>query len=154
MALPPRASKPHLAPWRERQIALQPVTPPAPAPRKEEPLMAIEIHAAPPCPTCAHLAVCNRTASLRGLEARGKLDLPPLADGVRLVINASVECDAYMELVPIVPLATAAAQPPRKPTAGEVVLGARKKRVVSPQGRAAIAAAAQRRWHPELSAGE
>jgi hypothetical protein len=51
--------------------------------------------AAPPCASCAHEPVCALRAAFEGM-ATVETSAPPLPDGLRLTLAASVECSHFL----------------------------------------------------------
>lgn len=60
------------------------------------PIRRVELDiAAPPCASCAHEPVCALRAAFEGM-ATVETAAPPLPDGLRLTLSASVECSHFL----------------------------------------------------------
>ena len=74
----------------------QPQPEPKEAPRSLTMTRHVQLEvAAPPCASCAHEPVCALRAAFEGM-ATVETAAPPLPDGLRLTLTASVECSHFL----------------------------------------------------------
>jgi hypothetical protein len=125
---------------------------PKEAPRALTMTRRVELEvAAPPCGSCAHEPVCALRAAFEGM-ATVETSAPPLPDGLRLTLTASVECAHYLRdrAKPAPVRATTPQERGQANGAGQF----REKRRLSPEAVARMAAGNRARAEARRAARE